>query len=91
MSIPRRQQPALTIRSSKAVDRLRLLTQDGRSQTEVIEEALERMPLPISGRTYQERLARLDAITKRIAAKPRRFKSMEEFDRHEYDENGLPR
>ena len=37
----RREQPPITIRSAKALRRLRLLTRDGRSQAEVIEDALE--------------------------------------------------
>ncbi|ODP38805.1 MULTISPECIES: hypothetical protein [Sphingomonas] len=39
----RRQQPPITIRSSKAVELLRLLSTSGRSQAEIIEEALEHM------------------------------------------------
>src|SRR3546814_19063115 len=43
---PRRKQRAITIRSDHALKRLELLTRDGRSQFEIIEEALDRMPLP---------------------------------------------
>ncbi|MBV2149880.1 hypothetical protein KRZ98_16675 [Sphingobium sp. AS12] len=43
---PRRQQRATTIRSDRAFTRLELLTRDGRSKIEIIEEALDRMPLP---------------------------------------------
>jgi hypothetical protein len=41
--IARRNQPPITIRSQRATILLRLLTKDGRSQAEIIEEALERM------------------------------------------------
>ncbi len=39
----RRQQPPITIRSARAAALLRRLTASGRSQADVIEEALERM------------------------------------------------
>src|SRR3546814_5925165 len=42
---PRRKQRAITIRSDHALKRLELLARDGRSQVEIIEEALDRMPL----------------------------------------------
>ena len=39
----RRQQPPITIRSARAAALLRRLTASGRSQADIIEEALERM------------------------------------------------
>ena len=39
----RRRQPPITIRSSRATALLRRLTTGGRSQADIIEEALERM------------------------------------------------
>ena len=70
--------------------RLKLLTRDGRSQAQVIEEALERMPLPAEKPdNLDARRARLDAITKRLAASG--IPSMAEFDAREYDERGNPR
>ena len=39
----RRRQPPITIRSARAVALLRRLATDGRSQVDIIEEALERM------------------------------------------------
>lgn len=39
----RRQQPPITIRSARAVELLRKLVGPGRSQAEVIEQALEQM------------------------------------------------
>lgn len=85
---PRRQQPTITIRSKRAVDRLRLLTRDGRSQAEVIEEALDRMPLPQGdAATLAARRARVMEVIDRLAARGN-IPSMAEFDRREYDERG---
>jgi hypothetical protein len=42
-SAARRQQPPITIRSARAADLLRVLTRGGRSQADVIEEALEQL------------------------------------------------
>lgn len=42
-STGRRQQPPITIRSARAVELLRTLVGPGRSQAEVIEQALEQM------------------------------------------------
>lgn len=39
----RRRQPPITIRSTRAVELLRRLAGDGRSQVEIIEEALEQL------------------------------------------------
>lgn len=85
----RRDQPPITIRSEKALRRLRLLTRDGRSQVEVIEEALERMPLPAQADSLEVKLARLAAITARARGLPRL--SMAEIDALEYDDDGMPR
>jgi antitoxin VapB len=88
---PRRKQPSITIRSARAIERLRLLTRDGRSQAKVIEEALERMPLPSAGAEDVDRvIEKLDALSRRIAPELR-WRSMAEFDEATYDERGLPR
>lgn len=84
----RRRQPPLTIRSERARARLALLTADGRSQAAVIEEALDRMPLP-GVLSREDALARLDALLARIADKPDRQQPVMEDDL--YDEDGLPR
>jgi len=39
----RRQQPPITIRSARAVELLRVLAGSGRSQADIIEDALEQM------------------------------------------------
>lgn len=89
---PRRAQPALTIRSTRAVERLKLLTRDGRSQAQVVEEALERMPLPEQPALPPEEVARRARIDTLIETLSRSgIPSMADFDAKEYDENGLPR
>lgn len=89
----RRAQKPITIRSDRAAKRLATLTQDGRSQASVIEEALERMPPPYmpTFKTAEDaaRYARIKALVASIP--PGSFLSMAEFDAIEYDEDGLPR
>ena len=88
----RRSQPAITIRSQRAVDRLKILTRGGRSQTSVIEEALDKLPeseSPESREMRRERMRRaIDEIQAKVTDRPFRFKTMAEFDAFEYDENG---
>ena len=84
----RRRQPPITIRSAKAVARLALLTRDGRSQAQVIEEALERMPVPPA----TDRAAVVAEIGAILGSVPKRaYPSQAEVDDALYDENGLPR
>lgn len=84
----RRQQRAITIRSDHALARLALLTRDGRSQVQVIEEALDRMPLP-QERDSEAFLAEIKAIQARVPK--RRYPTMAEIDAELWDEDGLPR
>jgi hypothetical protein len=82
---PRRQQRGVTIRSDHALARLALLTRDGRSQVEVIEDALDRMPLPVN-RDRDAIRAEIDAI---LATVPKRkYPSMAELDAENFDEEG---
>lgn len=84
----RRRQPPITIRSAKAAERLALLTRDGRSQAQVIEEALERMPLP----PPVDRDAIIAEIREILASvSKRKYPTMAEIDAEMYDEYGLPR
>ncbi|WP_353205327.1 hypothetical protein [Sphingomonas sp.] len=83
----RRQQP-ITIRSTKAAERLALLTRDGRSQAQVIEEALERMPLPPPS-DREAIIAEIHAILDSVPK--RKYPTMAEIDDELYDEYGLPR
>lgn len=86
----RRAQQPITIRSDRAAARLKLLTRDGRSQAQIIEEALEAVPLPPpEPDDKQRRLAAIQAILDRID--PTTIPSMAEFDAREYDERGNPR
>ncbi|HZF96494.1 MAG TPA: hypothetical protein VEZ20_16650 [Allosphingosinicella sp.] len=85
---PRRNQTPITIRSDRAAARLKLLTSGGRSQAEVIEEALERLPAPEAAEAerLERRLAEINALI--AAIPPGSIMSMKEFDALEYDENG---
>jgi len=84
---PRRKQTPITIRSDRAAARLKLLTRDGRSQAEVIEEALDMVPAPEPADQEREAwLARLDALVAKIPKGS--LMTMKEFDALEYDENG---
>lgn len=85
---PRRKQRAITIRSDHALKRLELLARDGRSQVEIIEEALDRMPLPVE-RDSKDFRAEIEAILDRVPK--RKYPSMAEIDAELYDEDGLPR
>jgi hypothetical protein len=85
----RRKQTAITIRSARAAERLALLTRDGRSQAQVIEEALEKMPLPTARIDRQAIRTEIAAIVARGRGLP--AKSLEAIDAEMYDENGMPR
>ena len=85
----RRQQRAITIRSDHALARLALLTRDGRSQVKVIEEALDRLPMPKGPVDLDGFRRKVDAILAGI--NPATVPTMAEFDLATYDENGLPR
>ncbi len=86
---PRRAQQAITIRSDKAAALLAALTRNGRSQVEVIEEALDRTPLPDIPEDVRRRRLELEDIVDRFAR--HKMPSMAEFDAMTYDERGLPR
>lgn len=77
--VPRRAEQPITIRAAR---RLALLGRDGRSQASIIEEALERMPLPPDAEAQLR--APLDAILEEapLTAIP----SAAAFDAREYDE-----
>lgn len=84
--MPRRAEQPITFRSDRAARRLALLTRGGRSQASIIEEALERMPLPPDASAALR--ARIVAIIEDgVTTGP----SMTEFDRREYDKQGNPR
>lgn len=87
-AIARRRQPPITIRSERAAARLALLTRDGRSQVQIIEEALERMPLPRLGDRIAIR-AEIEALLATVAR--RKYPTMAEIDALEYDDDGNSR
>ncbi|MBN4678852.1 hypothetical protein HUS71_25950, partial [Pandoraea nosoerga] len=84
----RRAQRPITIRSDRAAARLELLTRNGRSQARVIEEALERMPVPADDQR-EALIANVQEIVASIP--PGSIPTMAEFDAMEYDENCSPR
>ena len=89
MSQPaRRQQHAITIRSDRAFERLNRLMRGGKSQVAIIEEALDRMPLPPAD-DVDARRARIDAILASVPSRP--YPTMAEIDGEMYDDHGLPR
>ncbi len=87
---PRRAQQPISFRSDKAAAKLAVLTRGGRSQAEVIEDALDRLPDPLPpADDLAARIARIDAITRITSTYD--IPSMAEFDAETYDEHGLPR
>ena len=60
----------------------------GRSQAVVVEEALAKLDPDAEIESF---LAKIRDIQDRAALVTPRFKSMAEFDAHEYDERGNPR
>lgn len=84
-TLPRRQQRRIAFASDRAFQRLQLLTRGGRSQADVIEEALERMPLPATG----ERDNAINDIRALLAGLPQRaYPTMQELDEADYDADG---
>ena len=77
-----RAQQSITIRSDRAARRLALLTCGGRSPASVIEEALERMPLPPDAEA--DLRARIEAVLEQVHLPGAPF--VTEFDAREYDE-----
>ena len=86
---PHRQPRAITVRTDHAFACLALLTGDGRSQAAVIEEALDRMPLPSVRLDLANFRREVATILAGIDAS--QVQSIAEFDASHYDENGLPK
>ena len=87
-AMPRHRQTPITIRSNVAAQLLKELTRDGRSQAQVIEDALAEAAAKIPPLTVEERNARIDAIIRPWHGLP--GKSYREIREDMYDENGLP-
>lgn len=87
--IPRHRQKPISFRSDVAAGLLAQLTRDGRSQAQVIEEALAKAAAEAPQLTVEERNARIDAIVRPWHGLP--GKTYREIRDEMYDENGLPR
>ncbi len=86
--VPRHRQRPITIRSDLAAQLLAQLTRDGRSQAQVIEDALAEASAKNPALTVEERIARIDAIVRPAHGLP--GKTYREIREEMYDENGLP-
>ena len=87
-SVPRSRQTPISFRSDKAAELLTKLTRDGRSQAQVIEEALAREAERAPKLTPEEFIAQVDAIVRPAHGQP--GPSFKEIDDAMWDENGLP-
>lgn len=86
--VPRSKQTPISIRSNKAARALAQLTDDGRSQAEIIEDALEQALKSRPKMTPEKFRAVTDAIMEAARALPRT--TYRELRAPYYDENGLP-
>ena len=88
--VPRRAQTPITIRSDRAAARMKSLTRYGRSQAEVIEEALDQLPDIEAPEDFTPEQAERYVRLKRLIAsiEPGSILTMKEFDALEYDEFG---
>ena len=87
--LPRHKQKPITIRSDKAAQLLERLTRDGRSQAQVIEEALAKAASEQPRMSAEEFNARIDAIIRPLQGLPKA--TWQEMRQEYYDDNGLPR
>lgn len=87
--VPRHRQRPIAIRSDKAARLLAALTRDGRSQAQVIEDALEKAAADAPKLTKEEFIAQIDSIVRPLHGRP--GKSFKELDDELWDEHGLPR
>ena len=86
--IPRHRQAAITIRSNEAARLLAQLTRDGRSQAQVIEDALKKEAEAAPRLTAEELMAEIDAIVRPLHGLS--GKTFKELDDEMWDEYGLP-
>ena len=87
--LPRHKQKPITIRSDKAAQLLERLTRDGRSQAQVIEEALAKAAAEQPRMSAEEFNARIDAIIRPLQGLPKA--TWQEMREEYYDDNGTPR
>lgn len=86
--VPRHRQTAITIRSNEAARLLAQLTRDGRSQAQVIEDALKRESEAAPKLTPEQFMAEIDAIVRPLHGLS--GKTFKEIDDEMWDEYGLP-
>jgi hypothetical protein len=86
---PRHKQAPITIRSDEAVRLLKELTRDGRSQAQVIEQALLKEVAAKPSLSREEFIAEIAAIVRPNHGRP--GKAYKELREEMYDEFGLPR
>jgi hypothetical protein len=84
----RRRQRPITIRSEKAATLLAQLTRTGRSQAEIIEEALGLMPLPEARPDPDTLILRIEAI---LAGGIKPPIDLPAIEAEMHDADGLPR
>lgn len=87
--LPRHRQKPISFRSDEAARLLKQLTLDGRSQAQVIEDALKREAASKPRLSKEEFIARIDAIVRPLQGLP--GMTYRELREEYYDENGLPR
>ena len=87
--VPRHRQAPISIRSDVAARLLRQLTRDGRSQAQVIEDALKKEAAEAPSLSREEFIARIDAIVRPNHGRP--GKTYREIREEMDDENGVPR
>ena len=86
--LPRHRQTPISFRSDLAARLLAQLTRGGRSQAQVIEEALAKAAEGAPQLSPEEFIARIDAIVRPLQGLP--GKTFKEIDDEMWDENGLP-
>jgi len=87
-AVPRHRQTPVSIRSDKAAALLARLTRNGRSQAQVIEDALAKEVSDTPRLSSEDFIARIQAIIRPLEGSP--GKSFNEIDDEMWDENGLP-
>ena len=86
--VPRHRQTPITIRSDVAARLLKEMTRDGRSQAQVIEDALKKAAADAPRLSKEDFIAKIDAIVRPNHGLT--GKTFKEIDDAMWDENGLP-
>ena len=88
-AVPRHRQTPISIRSDRAARALARLAGDGRSQAQIIEEALDRIEPKMPVLSPDDFYAEIAALVRPLEGKT--GPSFKEFDDQMWDEHGLPR